>query len=91
MGLDTIATSMAPLAPVGALAARVFFGWLKNSLADGKIQAADWKKLGKCSAVVASIATFVYLGTDFGAVQSVAIASLADVARNDVVEPAFKG
>lgn len=54
------------LIPVLGGAARSFTGWLQNSLADGKIDAFEWGKLGGTILEVAVLAFSAMYGLNVG-------------------------
>jgi hypothetical protein len=44
------------------LVGRNVYGWLTNSMADGKIQDYEWKQLGKTLFTLGGAAVFAYMG-----------------------------
>jgi len=86
-----VAFDVSALVPVVPIAGRALYGWAKNSLADGTIQAVEWKKLGNSVLKLGAVAVFVFyglggIGFDLTATTSAALAGLVDVAKNDVFE-----
>lgn len=66
---------------------RNLFGWLKNSLEDGKIDAYEWKQLAKTFVTLGGLAAFTYVGinaafAEIGPAEATGIAALIDVLRS---------
>lgn len=66
---------------------RNVFGWVKNSLEDGKIDQYEWQRLGKTFVTLGGLALFTYLGinatfAEIGPAEATGIAALIDVLRS---------
>jgi hypothetical protein len=84
--ITAIATNPATIA-AATIIGRNIFGWVVNSVKDGKIDEYEWSQLGKTFVTIGGFAVFTYFG--LGVVidgltieQSTAIAAFVDVLRS---------
>lgn len=87
--IDSLIGYVGPVGPVLVLAIRNAYGWLVNSLEDGKIQSWEWQQGLKTLLKLGSLAVLVALGTDFDGIESTALVGVLDALRTDVLKPVF--
>ena len=88
--IDSFLGFFGAAAPVVVVGLRNVYGWIMESLKDGKIQSYEFSQLAKTLLSVGSLALFLSLGTDLSGVDSAGIASAIDVGRNDFLQPILK-
>ena len=87
--IDLMLGSLGNFAPLGVLVLRNGYGWLANSLKDGKIQQYEIKQGLLTLLKLGSLAVFLHLGFDLSGIDSAALASVADAVRSDLLKPAL--
>jgi len=77
---------LTPIYVVGAGLLRSILGWLKNSLADGKIDNLEWKLLGETTIRVGLIGLVAayFPGLDLSGIELIAVSIGGDLILNAV-------
>ena len=90
MVLDLVVSYLGPVAPVAPLVVRNFYGWLVNSLKNGKVETYEWKLLGTTLLKLGGLAILLHWGWDLEGFDSTALVASLDAIRNDIGEPLLK-